>query len=462
MSLALFLFAAVAAFGPVALVSVGALAPPPAFAAAGTCSGSSNVGCNPASANLASVVTAQDTSSCESLGDASGFAIFSDGSVDFTTASGSSIVGRIAAAGDVSLDGVNASLGAGESGPEVVAGGSFTGGQPGGSGGTVNGGVSYGQSITLAPNFTVNGGTEHTSPPFSFASDFTSLEQLSSSLSGLSQTSGATVEVNQYSGALELTGTDAVNVFHVTAAQLAQAAGIVINLTQPGATAVIDVDGGPDLSVAAQYMSLSGTATAANVVWNLPMVTSFTVTSGISWSGTILAPNAAVSATAQAQVNGQLIAGSVGPGDWVVNGLASTACIPSGTPSSVVPVVKCVSVNSNGSFVAYFGYTDSGAAVSYPIGPTNSVTPSSLSGGQPVNFVSGTVDDAFSVTVPQSGTAEWLVNGLSATATSSSMVCSDDTLPADPYGMSLVLAIGGGGIVGTVVVRRTARGRRLV
>lgn len=255
----------------------------------------------------APVAAAQTASSCASLGAASSYAIFSAGNVDFTTSSGTSITGQIAAGGDVILDGVSVNLGSGESGPAVVAGGSFIGGQAGGAGGTVNGGVRYGTSISLAQNFTVNGGTTQGAPPFSFTSTVTSLQQLSSSLAGMSQTSGATVQVNQYSGALQLTGTGTVNVFHVTAAQLSQAAGIVIDLTQPGATAVIDVNGGPALSVAPQYMSLSGSATAADIVWNLPNVTSFTVTSGIGWQGTILAPNAAVSATAQAQVNGQLL-----------------------------------------------------------------------------------------------------------------------------------------------------------
>jgi hypothetical protein len=132
-----------------------------------------------------------------------------------------------------------------------------------------------------------------------------------------------------------------------------------------------------------------------------------------------------------------------------------------GTPSMVVPTVNCISTNANGSFVAYFGCTNSGPAISYPIGSTNSIIPSGLNGGQTVTFVNGTVTNAFSITVPQSGTAEWSVNGSAATATSSDTACTDDTLPADPQGVSLLLALGGGGLVGAAVVRRTARGRRL-
>jgi len=55
------------------------------------------------------------------------------------------------------------------------------------------------------------------------------------------RTPGATVSLNPYSDALELTGTaSGLNVFSVNAAELAQVAGIVIDLTQPGATALIN------------------------------------------------------------------------------------------------------------------------------------------------------------------------------------------------------------------------------
>ena len=56
-----------------------------------------------------------------------------------------------------------------------------------------------------------------------------------------------------------MTGTGTgLNVFTVDAAQLAQAAGIVINLTQPGATALINVTTDTILSIAPMYMNLSG------------------------------------------------------------------------------------------------------------------------------------------------------------------------------------------------------------
>lgn len=268
-------------------------------------------------------------SACASLGDAAGFAVFSDGDFDASAAPGTTITGRVAAAGDVTLDGVSVGLAAGESAPEVLAGGSFSGGMVTGAGGEVNGGVSYGVGISVAANFQINGPVGHEAPPFSFADAFESLRQLSSSLAELDQSAGASVELNKYSGALVLTGTDeGLNVFTVSAAQLTQSQGIVIDLTKAGATALINVGTDTDLAVGPQYMSLSGAATAAGIVWNLPLATGFDFTRGVGWQGLILAPNAAVSGEGRPQLTGELIAASVPGGDWVVSGLASDVCLP--------------------------------------------------------------------------------------------------------------------------------------
>jgi choice-of-anchor A domain-containing protein len=268
-------------------------------------------------------------SECASFGEAANFAIFSDGEFNASAAPGTSITGRIAAAGNVTLDGVAVGPAAGESSPEVLAGGNFNGGTITGAGGTLNGGLSYGGLIDVAQSFAVNGPIRHEAPSFSFDAEFEALRELSSSLGGLAQTGGATVELNKYSGALELTGTDeGLNVFTVSAAQMTQAAGIAVDLTKPGATALINVTTDTDLAVGPQYMTLSGSATAAGVVWNMPLATSFDVTHGVAWEGLILAPNATVSGEGRPQLKGKLIAGSVADGDWVVSGLSSNVCLP--------------------------------------------------------------------------------------------------------------------------------------
>ena len=218
----------------------------------------------------------------------------------------------------MTLDGVSVNPAAGDSSPTIVAGGNFIAGMTTHAGGTVNGGVQYGGTSSVAQNFTINGGLTHAAPGFSFATEFTSLKTLSASLSGLPQSPGATVSLAY--GALTLTGTaTGLNVFTVDAAQLAQAAGIVINLTQPGATALINVNTATILSIAPMYMSLSGSATATGILWNLPLATGFNVTFGVAWQGTILAPNADVTGLNHPQLSGQLIAASVPDSSWVIN-----------------------------------------------------------------------------------------------------------------------------------------------
>jgi choice-of-anchor A domain-containing protein len=268
-------------------------------------------------------------SQCASLGAAANFGVFSNGSFNSSGSSGTSITGRIAAAGDVTLDGVFVGPAAGDTTPTIVAGQNFTGGRTTGAGGTVNGGVTYGGTANVAQNFTVNGGVVHAAPPFSFDSEFISLKNLSSSLGDVHQTPGATVVLNQYSHALEITGTaSGLNVFTVDAAQLAQAAGIVINLTQAGATALINVTTDTNLSIGPMYMNLQGAANAAGILWNLPLATGLAVNVGVGWQGSILAPNATVTTSGHPQLHGQLIAATVPSSDWVVDRVKFTGCLP--------------------------------------------------------------------------------------------------------------------------------------
>ena len=276
---------------------------------------------------LGGTSTAAGASDCASLGQAANFAVFSEGDFNASESSGTSVTGRIAAGGDVTLDGVSINPAAGDSTPTIVAAGNFTGGRTTGAGGTVNGGVTYGGTANVAQNFTVNGGLTNAAPPFSFDTEFTSLKTLSASLGDLAQTPGASVSLAY--GALTLTGTGSgLNVFTVDATQLAEAAGIVLDLTQPGATALINVNTATILTISPMYMNLSGSATAAGTMWNLPLATAFNVTHGVAWQGTILAPNAAVTGLNHPQLNGQLIAASVPDSSWVINRVTYTGCLP--------------------------------------------------------------------------------------------------------------------------------------
>jgi choice-of-anchor A domain-containing protein len=293
---------------------------------------------------LGDAPAAADTSGCASLGQAANFAVFSDGAFDSSEFSGTSITGRVAAAGDVTLDGDFITPANGDSPPTIVAGGNFTAGMTTHAGGTVNGGVQYGGTSSVGSDFTINGGLTHAAPPFSFDSEFTSLKELSASLANLSQTPGATVSLAY--GALTLTGTaTGLNVFTVDAAQLAQAAGIVINLTQPGATALINVNTATILSIAPMYMSLSGSATATGIMWNLPLATGFNVTFGVAWQGTILAPNADVTGLNHPQLSGQLIAASVPDSSWVINRVKYTGCLPAPPDNTLSLAPLCIDAN---------------------------------------------------------------------------------------------------------------------
>ena len=130
-----------------------------------------------------------------------------------------------------------------------------------------------------------------------------------------------------------------------------------------------------------------------------------------------------------------------------------------GSSPDVVPALTCVAAGPHGEFTAYFGYANSGNSISYPLGESNFLTPSALDGGEPTQFISGTVSNAFSVVVPSGEIASWTVAGKSAQAQSSSTVCTGSTLTQDRFGISLIIAVGGGALIGALVVRRASRGR---
>ena len=293
------------------------------------------------------------SSDCASFGAAANFAVFSDGAFNSSVSSGTSISGRIAAAGDVTLDGVSVGPASGDASPTILAGGNFTGGMTTHAGGTVNGGVTYFGTANVAQNFTVNGGLVHGTPPppFSFDSEFTSLKTLSTSLGGLTQPGTSTVTLAY--GALTLTGTaSGLNVFTVSATDLAQAQGIVINLTQSGATALINVTTDTNLAIGPMYMTLQGPTTGpAGILWNLPLATGLAVNHGVAWQGSILAPNASVTTMGRPQLYGQLIAATVPSSDWVVNRVKFTGCVPpppTGPPPDDTLTMEPLCIDSNG------------------------------------------------------------------------------------------------------------------
>src|SRR4051794_32219418 len=99
---------------------------------------------------------AATAASCAALGVADDFAVFSDGAFHATQGGGTTITGRIAARGNVKLDGVLVGPGAGDEPPTVITGASFSAGTTRGDGGKLNGGVRYAGNP---------GGTRNLPPP---------------------------------------------------------------------------------------------------------------------------------------------------------------------------------------------------------------------------------------------------------------------------------------------------------
>ncbi len=290
---------------------------------------------------------------CASLGQAAHFVAFSHGDFNASPPGGENITGRIAAAGDVTLGGpgsagVFVGGAAGDTAPTVIAGHDLSAGRSG-AGGTLNGGATYGNAVSIAPNFFVTPPATHAPAPFSFDDEFTSLRTLSASLADQPQSSGATVSLNPYSHALELTGTaDGLNVFTVSAAQLTQAVGVTITLTKAGATALINVTTDTDLAVSLQYENLSGVS-AAHVAWNLALATSLTISNSVSWQGLVLAPNAMVTMASNGQFNGEVIAASIPAANRTLTKVAFTGCLPPPPPpdESLTLTALCVRANGN-------------------------------------------------------------------------------------------------------------------
>ena len=192
-----------------------------------------------------SATAASAQNSCEALATPFQFTEFTGSTA---TRSNSDSSGRVAYGGNASLT----SMGIGTSSAlpndtnrlDLIAGANLT---------TVNGGQVHHGSARYAGTLTMTSGTFghpngtllQGAPPFSFASEMTGLQTLSSSLAALSQTPGATItEVNPGFSTLQLVGTDVTrNVFNLTATQAANARSIRVRVPA-GATTIINIPNG--------------------------------------------------------------------------------------------------------------------------------------------------------------------------------------------------------------------------
>ena len=106
---------------------------------------------------------------------------------------------------------------------------------------------------------------------------------------------------------------------------------MTLTLTQPGATALVNVTTDTQLTLSEQYMNLSGT-TAANVAWNLPLATKVTLNGSVDWLGLVLAPNAELDAASNGQIHGQLIGATIPSESRTLTKVPFTGCLPQPQP----------------------------------------------------------------------------------------------------------------------------------
>ena len=147
--------------------------------------------------------------------------------------------------------------------------------------------------------------------PINFSSQMAALEVLSDSLAGLTSNNS---ELTQTSWADDIIATaPGLNVVTVNNSFFSNYRSLDVTLGA-NSTLLINVTGtsfnGPSAGIQVNGSSLNGqntTTAAGQILWNMPDVTSLTI--GNVWMGTVLAPDAAVTANS-GQFSGTLIAGS--------------------------------------------------------------------------------------------------------------------------------------------------------
>ena len=128
---------------------------------------------------------------------------------------------------------------------------------------------------------------------------------------------------------------------------------------------------------------------------------------------------------------------------------------------AVTPLLDCYTLSKDGVYTLVFGYTNTGASTSIPLGSFNSIVPASQQGKQPTSFAAGTRHGVFSVRVPQSEVngGYWYLDyntyvfyyGISAP----SAACPAGTsLPAGGNGTGGAVALLAAGLLGALLVRR--------
>jgi choice-of-anchor A domain-containing protein len=266
---------------------------------------------------------ARTAQNCEATTPASSFSVFVNGPWRAQT---TTVQGRAAAAGRIDLDATK--IGAQTTDEfDLVAGADIHT-----AGGTVSGGVRYRDSLSADASFTITGERRRGAPPFDFADEFARLADLSTSVSELPISPGATVRPGPL-GRLDLVAptaaADGRYRFSVSSEQLGAASGIFLSVPRtPAATSVAITITGPTVTAAIQNgWSLSG-VDAKRILWNFPQAGSVALNGRSDWQGAILAPRSEVRFGAPRTLYGQLIAGSAVTNNITIYRYPFIACPP--------------------------------------------------------------------------------------------------------------------------------------
>ncbi|HRE83881.1 MAG TPA: VPDSG-CTERM sorting domain-containing protein [Opitutaceae bacterium] len=214
-----------------------------------------------------------------------------------------------------------------------VVGGNLTANNGQVSRGSVYVGGTYsgpGYNLTSAPGSGVSSGLGAGGLPFDFSSAQSALSGKSTAYAGFAANGLAQMDFST----LTLTGTDTgLNVFNITASQLASASGLAINAA-PGSHVLINVSGS-----VADFSSkgIWGTFDRTQTLFNFYQATSLEM-KNIGIEGSILAPFADVKFWS-GQMNGQLIANSFRGETWGVGEMHQHPFVdqPSSHPPQSVP-----------------------------------------------------------------------------------------------------------------------------
>ncbi|MBW1603454.1 choice-of-anchor A family protein [Streptomyces sp. JJ66] len=281
------------------------------------------------------------------LGEASRFTEFVEGNAE----RGGASEGAVAIGGDAdftegfSLAALPAPEGGASGHTTLIVGGTLRSGAAGSAGFTVleRGTAVYGALAGRPPVLKSGLSTDERPPPLDFAAAFGTLRVLSGELEALPSRGTVTRTTAHGAATVRLTGEDeALNVFPVSAAQLASSRRVVLTVPE-GATAVVNVSGAAYDGAVYEVVTADGTRdggqqnedgrdedgrdhegegedaehggetreVAAKLLWNFPDATTVAKPSGADWPGTVLAPHARVDLGASGSVTGTVIAASL-------------------------------------------------------------------------------------------------------------------------------------------------------